>query len=81
MHIYIMTKIISLTNEVYEKLKRLKKEKSFSQEINELIERSSAKGDIRELRKFMGTFSRTEAEALQKEIAKSRKNAKPRVFV
>jgi predicted CopG family antitoxin len=75
-----MTKIISLTNEVYEKLKKLKKNMSFSKEIDELIEKSSEKGDVRNLRKFMGVWTKTEATAFQKEVAESRKNARPRSF-
>lgn len=77
---YTMTKIISLTNEVYAKLKKLKKNRSFSQEINELIEQSNAKGDVRLFRSFMGTWSKAEAKAFQNQIAQDRKNAKPRYF-
>lgn len=75
-----MTKIISLTNEVYAKLKRVKKNRSFSQEIDELIEKNNEKGSVKNLRKFMGVWSRAEAAAFQKAIAESRKNAKPRSF-
>jgi predicted CopG family antitoxin len=75
-----MTKIISLTNEVYMKLKKLKKNRSFSQEINELIEKSSRKGDVKTLRNFLGAWTKEEAATVQKEIAAGRKNAKPRVF-
>ena len=76
-----MTKIISLTNGVYMKLKKLKKSRSFSQEIDELIEKSRGKGDVKALRNFMGAWSKAEAAAFQKEVATSRKNAKPRVFL
>ncbi|MGH2638796.1 MAG: antitoxin VapB family protein [Rhabdochlamydiaceae bacterium] len=79
-HIYTMTKIISLTNEVYAKLKKLKNGRSFSREIDELIEKSSTKGDVREFRKFMGMWSKADAKAFQKEVAAARKNAKPRYF-
>jgi predicted CopG family antitoxin len=77
---YTMTKIISLTNEVYTKLKKLKKNRSFSQEINELIEKSNTKGEVSSFRNFMGTWSKAEAKAFQKQIAQDRKNAKPRYF-
>jgi hypothetical protein len=41
---------------------------------------SSKKGDVKELRKFMGVWSKAEGERFQKEIAKSRKRAVPRFF-
>ncbi len=77
-----MTKIISITNSVYEKLKRLKKGRSFSQEIDELVENaaSSKKGDLKELFKYAGILSAEEAEELRKIVAEGRKNAKARVF-
>lgn len=77
-----MTKIISITNSVYEKLKRLKKGRSFSQEIDELVENaaSSKKGDLKELFKYAGILSDEEAEELRKIVAEGRKNAKARVF-
>ena len=77
-----MTKIISITNSVYEKLKRLKKGRSFSQEIDELVENaaSSKKGDLKELFKYAGILSDEEAEELREIVAEGRKNAKARVF-
>lgn len=75
-----MTKIISLTNEVYTELKKLKKNKSFSQEIKELIEKSNKKGDIKEILKFHGIWTKEEGRKFQEQIARDRKNAKPRVF-
>lgn len=77
---YIMTKIISLTNDVYSKLKKIKGSRSFSQEINELIDKSNTRGDVKSLRKFMGVWSKEEGERLQKQIANDRKNAKSRFF-
>jgi len=77
-----MTKIISLTNAVYEKLKMMKKGRSFSQEIDQLIESvaSSKMGNMDELFKYAGIVSKEEGAALQKQIAKDRKNAKSRFF-
>ncbi len=78
-----MTKTISLTNEVYSKLKKLKKlkgGKSFSEEINDLLEKAEPKGDIKSLKKFMGVLSKPEAKAFQREISIARSKAKPRVF-
>ncbi len=75
-----MTKIISLTDAVYTKLKGIKKNKSFSREIDELLENSSKKGDVKELMKYFGSWSRAEGERFQKEIAKSRKRALSRSF-
>ena len=43
-------------------------------------ESSSKKGDIKELMKYSGRWSRAEGERFQKKIAKNRKNAKPRFF-
>ncbi len=73
-----MTKIISLTDEVYGKLRALKGNRSFSGEIGELIDKASTKGDVKSLRGLLGAWSRTEAAAFQKEISESRKNMKPR---
>ncbi len=75
-----MTKIISLTDAVYMKLKGLKKNKSFSREIDELLESSSKKGDVKELMKYFGSWSKAEGERFQREIARSRKRAVPRSF-
>ncbi len=77
-----MTKIISLTNEVYEKLRKMKNNRSFSNEINDLIESaaSSKKGSLSEVLKYAGTVSKKDAEALRKEVERGRKNAKPRFF-
>ncbi|MGD0729014.1 MAG: antitoxin VapB family protein [Candidatus Micrarchaeaceae archaeon] len=75
-----MTKIISLTNEVYDKLKKLKKNKSFSKQINELLERSNLKGDINEILKYSGVWTKEEGKKFQEEISRSRKKAKPRFF-
>ncbi len=77
---YIMTKIVSLTNEVYSTLKRMKKNKSFSEEIKELIVRAGTKGDVKELRKFMGVWSKEDAKAFSKEITAARKSSKHRYF-
>ncbi len=75
-----MTKIISLTNNVYEKLKKVKGTRSFSQEIDELIDKADQKGDVKSLREFVGVWSKEKGERLKKEIEISRKNAKPRQF-
>ncbi len=75
-----MTKIISLTNEVYNELKRLKKDKSFSKQIKELMEKSEVKNSVTNLRQFLGLWGESEAKLFLKEVEKSRRNAKQRYF-
>ncbi len=70
-----MSKLISVSDEVYETLKRRKNGKSFSKVIKEMYENNRSKDIMR----FAGMFEKDEgfAKAMDK-IAKSRKNFKLR---
>ena len=64
-----MTKVISISDEAYGRLKKLKDEMSFSEVIVELtIEKSE-----NNLMKFAGTLTNEEAEKIKKEIYEERK--------
>ncbi|MDT7865021.1 MAG: antitoxin VapB family protein [Thermoproteota archaeon] len=71
-----MPKVITISDEVYEKLSKLKKGRSFSKTIDELIEfyESNKKGSKEILREMFGTISEEEANELEKEIIKFRKS-------
>lgn len=74
-----MVKVISLSNEAYEKLKRIKNGKSFSEVVVELVECRNKKKDIM---KFAGVFAdnKEEWEKRKKEIYKDREKFKLREF-
>jgi len=72
-----MVKVISLSNEAYEKLKSMKNEKSFSEVVVELIE--CKKKDKKNIMKFAGIFKDDkEWESIMKDTEKDRKNFKLR---
>ena len=62
MYVY-MTKVISISDEAYGRLKRLKNEKSFSEIIVEL---SNKKNEI-DLMSFAGSLSEKEADKIKKD--------------
>lgn len=64
-----MTKVISISDEAYEILRRLKMSKSFSETI---IEIAKEKNDGN-LMKFAGVISKEEGEKIKKEIYQHRK--------
>ena len=64
-----MTKVISISDEAYGKLKILKNEKSFSEIIVEL---SNKKTEI-DLMSFAGSLTEKEADKIKKEIYSERK--------
>ena len=64
-----MTRAISISDEAYERLKKLKNEKSFS---NIIIELSSEKTNDN-LMKFAGALTNDEAKKIEKEIYSERK--------
>lgn len=72
-----MVKVISLSNEAYEKLKALKDGKSFSDVVVELTEN---KGKVRDLSRFAGAFkdNADEWEKIKKKIYEDRKKFKLR---
>jgi predicted CopG family antitoxin len=63
-----MTRVISISDEAYDKLRRIKNEKSFSKVIVELV---AEKGDT--LMQFVGALSTHEADTIKKEIYRDRK--------
>ncbi len=71
-----MVKVVSLSNEAYEKLKRIKNGKSFSEIVVELVECKNKKKDFM---KFAGIFKDDlEWEKNMEEVLKDRKNFKLR---
>ncbi|HLD43422.1 MAG TPA: antitoxin VapB family protein [Candidatus Nanoarchaeia archaeon] len=70
-----MAKTIMIANKVYEELKEMKEDKSFSEAIRALMERKSSKTGS-SLRACLGRLERTDAEyessrkSLRKEYAK-----------
>jgi predicted CopG family antitoxin len=76
-----MTKIISLSDQVYLQLVKLKKERSFSKTIAELLDKNSGNGDISKIKKLFGTIDKKRTKAWIKEIEAGRSSAgKSRVF-
>ena len=73
-----MVKVVSLSNEAYEKLKSMKFEKSFSEVIKDLIEnKRKEKKDIME---FAGIWESDKWDEIKKQIYKDRKKFKLRDF-
>lgn len=69
-----MVRVISLSNEAYEKLKSLKGRKSFSELIVDLLNRKVQKKNIME---FAGIWKDDKYwENFNKEVKKTRKNSK-----
>lgn len=64
-----MTKIISISDEAYDRLKKMKNELSFSKIIIELTFAKTKDN----LMKFAGALSKEEAEKIKKEIYRERK--------
>jgi predicted CopG family antitoxin len=72
-----MVKVISLSNDAYEKLKSIKNEKSFSEVVVELVE--CKKKNKKNIMKFAGIFKDDkEWEKIMKDTENDRKNFKLR---
>ncbi|MBI2043570.1 antitoxin [Candidatus Pacearchaeota archaeon] len=73
-----MVKVISLSNEAYEKLKALKFERSFSEAITDLIE--NKKKEKRNIMDFCGIWAdrKEEVDKMKKMIERDRKKFKLR---
>ena len=71
-----MVKVISLSNESYDRLKALKGLNSFSKAIIELIDRTEKKK--KDIMKFAGIFEKSadEWKLIEKELYAERKRAK-----
>jgi len=65
-----MVKVISITDDVYEKLKELKGNKSFSEVLKEMLSNEKGNPDI--LKKYFGILSEEEAKELEEESNNSR---------
>ena len=64
-----MTKVMSISDEAYERLKKIKNERSFSEVIIQLtIEKNKDK-----LMSFAGSLTEKEADIIKKEIYEDRK--------
>lgn len=64
-----MTKVISISDNAYESLKKLKANRSFSEIIIEITKEKNANN----IMKFAGLLSKEDAERIKKEIYKERK--------
>ncbi|AOL17435.1 antitoxin [Sulfolobus sp. A20] len=75
-----MPKVITISDEVYEKLVKLKGDRSFSETINELIQfyNANKKGRKEILDKMFGILTEKEVEDLEKEISQFRNNFRTR---
>jgi predicted CopG family antitoxin len=68
-----MVKVISISDDVYTRLKNIKDEKSFSEILSELL--NSEKGNPKILEKYFNILSREEADKLEKETNEGRKRS------
>ncbi|TRM90281.1 antitoxin [Sulfolobus sp. B1] len=75
-----MPKVMTISDEVYEKLVKLKGDRSFSETINELIQfyNANKKGRKEILDKMFGILTEKEVEDLEKEISQFRNNFRTR---
>lgn len=67
-----VAKVISISNEVYAMLAKLKGERSFSETIKEAVLAAAPNGDVSEL---FGTIDRRRARAWIKEVMEARGRA------
>jgi predicted CopG family antitoxin len=88
MHVYIiraksMVRVISISDEVYFELSKMKNGKSFTQLLKSLIDQCESKGDPKKILEFLDTheaLSEESAQRLTTEIEEGRKRAVPRKF-
>ena len=76
-----MVRVISISDEVYFELSRMKNGKSFTQLLKTLIEQCENKGDPKKILAFLNThepLSKEDAQTMTAELEKSRKRAVPR---
>jgi|TARA_B100001971_G_C18196880_1_gene542037 predicted CopG family antitoxin len=76
-----MVKVISLSNEAYEKLKAIKRDKSFSEVVVELVD-TDKENRKQNLMKFAGVFAKDadKWEKIKQDIYRDRENFKLRDF-
>jgi len=65
-----MVKVISISDDVYEKLKKLKGDKSFSEVLMEML--NNERGNPEILQKYFGILSEEEAKKIEDESNNSR---------
>jgi Uncharacterized ACR, COG1753. len=77
-----MPKVITISDKVYEELSRLKGDKSFSEIINELVTfyNESKRGRKGVLLEIFGILTKEEAEELEREVERTRKEFQIRDF-
>ncbi len=76
-----MTRIISLSDEVYMQLTKIKKERSFSKTIADLLKNSGGDKGVSSIRRLFGTIDKRRAKTWIKEIENERAAAgRARVF-
>ena len=68
-----MVKVISISDDVYTRLKNIKGEKSFSEVLRDLL--NSEKGNPKLLEKYFGILSHEEADKLENETNEGRKGS------
>lgn len=77
----LMVRVISISDEVYFELSRMKNGKSFSQLLKTLIEQCENKGDPEKILEFLNVheaISEEDAQKMTAEFEKGRKRAVPR---
>jgi predicted CopG family antitoxin len=76
-----MVRVISISDEVYIELSRMKNGKSFTQLLKTLIDQCESKGDPKKILEFLDTHEALSEESAKKittEIEEGRKRAVPR---
>jgi predicted CopG family antitoxin len=76
-----LVRVISISDEVYFELSRIKNGKSFTQLLKALIEQCENKGDPKKILEFLNThepISEEDAQKMITELKKGRKRAVPR---
>jgi predicted CopG family antitoxin len=68
-----MVKVISLSNEAYEKLSSIKRDRSFSEVVVELVEKRKGK---KKLSDFFGVWKDADTDKIKKMIKEDRKRSK-----
>ena len=78
-----MVRVISISDEVYFELSRMKNGKSFTELIKSLIDQCEDKGNPRKILEFLDTheaLSDESADRIMAEVEKGRKRSLPRKF-
>ncbi len=78
-----MVRVISISDEVYFDLSRMKNGKSFTQLLKTLIEKCQNKGDPEKILEFLSThepLSEEDAQEMIAEVENGRKRAIPRII-